>query len=76
MHILKKDIMKVIVKDGNAEAALRKLKKKVDDSGILMEVIRRQCYEKPTEKKKRKRGAARARWLKKLNDQKLPQKLY
>jgi ribosomal protein S21 len=33
-------------------------------------------YEKPTTERKRKKGAARARWLKKVSDQQLPKKLY
>jgi small subunit ribosomal protein S21 len=33
-------------------------------------------YEKPTTERKRKKGAARARWLKKLRDNQLPKKLY
>lgn len=64
------------VRDDKFEVAFRKFKKKVDASGILIELIRRQFYEKPTSVKKRKKGAARARWLKKLRDQELPIKKY
>jgi small subunit ribosomal protein S21 len=60
----------------NFNAALRKFKKKVDDSGLLMEVLKRQSFEKPTTERKRKKGAARARWLKHLRGQQLPPKLY
>ena len=60
----------------NFNAALRKFKKKVDESGILMEVIKRQQYEKPTTVRKRKAGAAKARWRKQLRAQQLPPKLY
>lgn len=56
--------------------ALRKFKQKVDDSGILETVKANMYYEKPTTTKKRKAGAARARWLKKLRDQELPKKMY
>lgn len=56
--------------------ALRKFKQKVDDSGILEDVKNRMYYEKPTTVKKRKKGAARARWLKKLQEQQLPKKYY
>jgi small subunit ribosomal protein S21 len=66
----------VEVRDGNVNVALRKFKKKVDDSGRLIEVIENQFYEKPTTERKRKKGAARARWLKKLREQELPKKLY
>ncbi len=60
----------------NFNAALRKFKKKVDESGILMEVLKRQSYEKPTAERKRKKGAAKARWRKQLRSQQLPPKLY
>jgi len=57
--------LRVEVVGDNLNAALRKFKKKVDDSGILIEFIKRQRYEKPSVKRKREAGAARARWLKK-----------
>jgi small subunit ribosomal protein S21 len=60
----------------NFNQALRKFKRKVDDSGKLMEVIGRQYYEKPTTERKRKRGAAKARLKKLLKSQELPKKLY
>jgi len=66
----------VEVRDDNINAALRKFKRKVDDSGRLIDVITRTAYEKPTEERKRKKGAARARWLKKLAAESLPKKLY
>jgi small subunit ribosomal protein S21 len=66
----------VEVKDGNIAVALRKFKKKVDESGLLIKVVKRQHFEKPTTERKRKAGAARARWLKKLSEQQLPKKLY
>jgi small subunit ribosomal protein S21 len=66
----------VEVKDGNVNVALRKFKKKVDESGLLVEVVKRQHFEKPTTEKKRKKGAARARWLKKLRDDSLPKKMF
>ena len=66
----------VEVKDGNINVALRKFKKKVDESGILLEVVRRQAYEKPTTTKKRKKSLAKSRWQKKLRDQELPKTLY
>jgi small subunit ribosomal protein S21 len=66
----------VEVKDGNINVALRKLKKKVDDSGKLMDVLAKQFYEKPTTKRKRKAGAAKSRWNKKLREDSLPKKMY
>lgn len=67
--------LKVLVGD-NFNSALRKFKKKVDDSGLLMDVLKRQSYEKPTTERKRKKGAAKARWRKQLRSQQLPPKLY
>lgn len=66
----------VEVRDGNVNVALRKLKKKLDESNKIMDVLERQHYIKPTEERKRRKGAARARWLKKLADQALPKKLF
>lgn len=57
--------LRVEVVGDNLTSALRKFKKKVDESGILIEYIKRQRYEKPSVKRKREKGAARARWLKK-----------
>ena len=66
----------VYVKNDNVEQAIRKLKKRVQDSGLLQELRDRESYEKPTTKKKRKAGAAKNRWKKKLASQQLPKKLY
>ena len=66
----------VIVKDGNVERALRKFKKKVQDSGLLQELRDRETYEKPTTQRKRKKSAAKNRWRKQLASQQLPKKLY
>jgi small subunit ribosomal protein S21 len=66
----------VEVRDDNINVALRKLKKKVEEGGVLIEVLERQHFEKPTTERKRKAGAARARWLKKLREQELPKKMY
>lgn len=68
--------MRVNVKDNNLNIALRKFKKKIEESGVLIEYVERQTYEKPTTRRRRKKGAARARWLKKVRDQNLPKKLY
>ena len=68
--------LSVEVRDDNVNVALRKFKKKVEESGKLIDVVKRQHFEKPTTEKKRKKGAARARWLKKLRDESLPKKMY
>jgi small subunit ribosomal protein S21 len=67
---------KVIVGDMPINVALRKFKQKVDDSGKLEELKARMFFEKPTTERKRKKGAARSRWLKKLREQQLPKKMY
>jgi small subunit ribosomal protein S21 len=66
----------VKVHDGNVEKALRKFKKKIQESGLLDTLRANEFYEKPTTERKRKKGAAKARWLKKLRSQQLPPKLY
>jgi small subunit ribosomal protein S21 len=66
----------VRVVDGNVEKALRKFKKKIQESGLLDELRAREFYEKPTTERKRKKGAAQARWRKKMRDQQLPKKLH
>ena len=68
--------LKIMVGDMPINLALKKFKQRVDDSGLLEEVKERMFYEKPTTVRKRKKGAARARWLKKLRDNELPKKLF
>ncbi|AFY62708.1 MULTISPECIES: 30S ribosomal protein S21 [Cyanophyceae] len=43
------------------ESALRRFKKKIQKAGILSEVKRRERYEKPSLRRKRKQEAARKR---------------
>lgn len=45
----------------NIESALKRFKKKIQKAGILTEVKRRERYETPAMKKKRKAQAARKR---------------
>lgn len=65
---------KVIVKDGNVEKALRKLKKKVSESGLLLELQQRERYTKPSVERKVKRSLAKKRWQKYVQSQTLPPK--
>jgi len=58
-------LLKVIVKDNKIEYALRKLKKKVKDSGIMIELREREFYTKPSVKKREMRKRA------KINNRKL-----
>lgn len=66
----------VLVKDGKVEQALRKFKKKVQESGLLQELRDRETYEKPTTARKKKKSAAKNRLRKQIASQTLPKKLY
>jgi small subunit ribosomal protein S21 len=67
----------VFLRDGDdVGRALRKFKNKIEDSNKLKDLQKKEFYEKPTTMRKRKAGAAKARWKKKLKDQQLPQKMY
>jgi small subunit ribosomal protein S21 len=66
----------VYVKNDNIEQAMRKFKKNIQDSGLILDLRARESYEKPTLKRKRKAAAAKQRWNKKLSSQMLPAKLY
>ena len=66
----------VTVVDGNVEKALRKFKKKIQESGVLNDVRDRAHYVNPTTQRKLKKSAARNRWQRHLQDQSLPKKLY
>ena len=67
----------VTVKDGEPiNVSLRRFKRKIEEAGILDDLRKHEFYEKPTTERKRKKGAAKARWKKKLRDQQLPKKLY
>ena len=67
---------KVIVQDDNVEKALRKFKKKIAESGLLLELQKRQCYIKPSVQRKLERGQAKKRWQKHLRSQELPPKQF
>jgi ribosomal protein S21 len=60
---------KVFVKDGNVDKALRKFKKKVSESGLLMDLQDRQTYTKPRVRKKVAKAMAKKRWKKQLAQQ-------
>ena len=56
------------VKEGeNPEYALRRFKRSCEKAGLLTELRRRECYEKPTAERKRKQAAAVKRHLKKIS---------
>lgn len=60
----------------NINQALKRFKKKIDESGLLEELRNRECYIKPSIRRKKSASAAKARWQKKLREQQLPPKLY
>ena len=51
----------VEVRNGDITGALRRFKKKVQESGVLQEYKDRQEYIKPSEKRKREKAAAKRR---------------
>jgi small subunit ribosomal protein S21 len=65
-----------MVPDGNVEKAMRKFKKKIQNSGLLQELRDRETYTKPTTRRKVKAGQARSRWRRYVASQQLPPKQY
>ena len=66
----------VLVNEGQLEKALRKFKKKIADSGLLMDLRQREHYVKPTTRRKAAKSLARQRWQRYKNSQQLPPKLF
>ena len=58
--------MRIVVVDNQVEAALKQLKKQMLKDGLYQEMKRRQHYEKPSVKRKRKAAQARKKRLKAL----------
>ncbi len=58
-----------VKEDESFENALRRFKRKCEKSGILSELKKRQHYEKPSAKRKRKAIAARKKMLRKLAEE-------
>ncbi len=56
----------------NITQALRRFKRKVEDSGKLETLRKKEFYEKPTSKRKREAGSAKARYRKKLEKEANP----
>lgn len=56
--------LRVEVRNGDVNQALRKFKKKIQEDGILQELREREHYVKPSLKRKKAKAAGRARWLK------------
>ena len=59
------------------DVALRKFKKQVEKAGIIQECRKREFYEKPAQRKQRKKAEAIARWRKKEKARQLkPERRY
>jgi small subunit ribosomal protein S21 len=57
----------VVLKEGETvEGAIRRFKRKCEKAGVLSELKKRQHYEKPSVKRKKKALAARKKLLKRL----------
>jgi small subunit ribosomal protein S21 len=56
----------VVREDESFESALRRFKKQVEKAGVLSEMRKRQHYEKPSVRRKKKALAARKKMLKKM----------
>jgi len=56
----------LVREDESFESALRRFKKQVEKAGVLSEMRKRQHYEKPSVRRKKKALAAREKMLKKI----------
>ena len=54
----------VYVRNNDIDRALRKLKKMVNNEGVIKELKKREFYEKPSDRKRREKARARKRWIK------------
>jgi len=55
----------VEVRNNDIARAMRKLKKILNNEGVLQDLRDREAFEKPSIKKKKEKAAARKRWLRK-----------
>ena len=53
--------LRVDVRNNNVEWALKKMKRMVKDSGMMLDLRRRTYYEKPSEVKREKKNLAKLR---------------
>lgn len=56
-----KKMSEIKVSNGNIEDALKRFKRQCARNGVIQEVRKRECYEKPSVKRKKKSEAARKR---------------
>tara|TARA_B100000925_G_C21938227_1_gene443352 strand:+ start:257 stop:499 length:243 start_codon:yes stop_codon:yes gene_type:complete len=57
--------LKVEVRNGDFNGAMRKFKKKVQEANLIQEIRERKEFVKPSERRRKAKAAGRARWLKK-----------
>lgn len=57
--------LRVEVRNGDFNGAMRRFKKKVQEAGIIQEIRERKEYVKPSETRRKAKAAGRARWMKK-----------
>ena len=62
----KKYGLSVYVQHGDIDKALRRLKKKVANAGIIRELKEREFFEKPSESRRKAKARAVKRWQKKV----------
>jgi small subunit ribosomal protein S21 len=67
---------KVIVQNDNYEKALRTFKKKILESGKLIELKEKEFFEKPTTKRRREKNQQIRRAQKRRESEALPKKMY
>jgi len=60
--------LKVEVRNNDINRAWRKLKRLMQDEGIIQELRERKQFTKPSEKRARAKAAGRKRWLKKKRE--------
>ncbi len=67
---------KVIVQNDNVEKAIRLFKKKIQDSGKLIELREKEFYEKPSVTRRKTKNQQARRAQRKRESEALPKKLY
>ena len=60
----KENGLMVYVEDNNIEKAIRKLRRKIDKSGLMRDLREKQYYSKPSEQRKEAKKQAIKRWKK------------
>ena len=60
----------VEVRNNDVTKALRRLKKLMNQEGMVKDMRKYEYFEKPSEKKRKEKAQARKRWLKKLEQNK------